>query len=283
VNHDRRAHPRFPLILAVQYLGAENVLDYTENLSEAGLFIRTEREFALGERVALVVSFPQLIEPVELEVEVVRRRDPSEGSPGGVAVRVPEGATEDRAKLVEVARKIAGARNADPSFRILLVEDNALVASMYAAALRRLSETDHLPGLGIEVASDGAAAFDRLLRPPAVDVLVSDVFMPVLSGITLVEKLRAEPSLAHLPVVVITSGGDRERDRLAALGVTHFLRKPVSYQDLAGTIRSLLEARPATAAPARAAAAPGAPQREPLTHDEGVSTTPADAKPASRR
>ena len=71
--------------------------------------------------------------------------------------------------------------------------------------------------------------------------------MPVLSGITLVEKIRAEPALADLPVVVITSGGDRERDRLAQLGVAHFLRKPVSYQELAGTVRALLEARPVRA------------------------------------
>ncbi len=241
---ERRAHPRFPLILAVQYLGAESVLDYTENLSASGLFIRTEREFEAGERVGLVLSFPQLLEPVELLVEVIRVRPAAGGNPGGVAVRVPDDRPEDRARLQDVAVRLAGTRPPDRGLRILLVEDNALVASMYAAALRRLSETDNLPGLAIEVASDGSAAFHRLLRPPAVDVLVTDVFMPVLSGITLVEKIRAEEALARLPVVVITSGGDRERERLAQLGVTHFLRKPVSYQELAGTVRGLLEVKP---------------------------------------
>lgn len=247
MESERRAHPRFPLILAVQYLGAENVLDYTENLSEGGLFICTERDFDVGERVGLVVSFPQLLEPVELQVEVLRRRGGGDGTPAGVAVRVPDDRPQDRERLTEVSRQVAGIRSSKPAHRILLVEDNALVASMYAAALRRLSETDHLPGLAIEVASDGSAAFHRLLRPPAVDVLVTDLFMPVLSGITLVEKIRAEPALADLPVVVITSGGDRERDRLAQLGVVHFLRKPVSYQELAGTVRGLLEARPVRA------------------------------------
>jgi CheY-like chemotaxis protein len=123
------------------------------------------------------------------------------------------------------------------------VEDNALVASMYSAALRRLSETDNLSGLAIEVAGDGSAALQRLLRPPAIDVLVTDVFMPVLSGISLVEKLRADPLLADLPVVVITSGGEREKERVASLGVSFFLRKPVSYQELAGAVRSLLGQR----------------------------------------
>src|SRR5512134_2146297 len=98
---DRRAHPRFPLILAVQYLGAESVLDYTENLSATGLFIRTEREFSVGERVALVISFPQLLEPVEIQVEVVRMRPATAEAPAGVAVRVPDDRPEDRARLAE--------------------------------------------------------------------------------------------------------------------------------------------------------------------------------------
>ena len=240
MQSERRAHPRFPLILAVQYQGAENVLDYTEDLSAGGLFICTEREFEVGERVALVVSFPQLLEPVELFVEVIRRRRAAEGAPAGVAVRVPEDRPADRKRLAEVSDQLAGARPDQPVHRVLLVEDNALVASMYSAALRRLSETEDLSGLAIEVASDGSAALQRLLRPPRVDVLVTDVFMPVLSGISLVEKIRADPLLADLPVVVITSGGERERDRVEQLGVSFFLRKPVSYQELAGAVRTLL-------------------------------------------
>jgi uncharacterized protein (TIGR02266 family) len=283
MENDRRVHPRFPLILAVQYLGGESVLDYTENLSAGGLFIRTDREFTVGERVTLVVSFPQLLEPVELQVEVVRRRESVEGNPGGVAVCVPHDRTEDRARLEEVARRVVGARRADPLFRILLVEDNALVASMYAAALRRLSETDHIPGLGIEVASDGAEAYDRLLRGPPIDVVVTDVFMPILSGITLVEKIRAEPSLVHLPVVVISSAGEKERERLAALGVTLFLRKPVSYQDLANTIRALLDARAGRSAVPAAAPSAGEAQQEQLPNGGDVGNNNPDAKPASRR
>jgi len=284
---DRRAHSRFPLILAVQYVGAESVLDYTENLSANGLFIRTDREFELGEHVTLVVSFPQLLEPVELQVEVVRKRAPTLESPGGVAVRVPDAREEDRAKLAEVARKIGAPRGPEPAVRVLLVEDNALVASMYSAALRRLSGTDGFPTLGVEVTGDGAAAFDRLLRAPPVDVLVTDVFMPVLSGISLVEKIRAEAALADLPIVVITSGGDRERERLASLGVALFLRKPVSYQDVTGAIRTLLATRLAAGGPGSPASQGGSPGgadgRKGLTDPDGVAMNPADAEPASRR
>jgi uncharacterized protein (TIGR02266 family) len=287
MTSERRAHPRFPLILAVQYAGAESVLDYTENLSAGGLFIRTEREFEMGERVTLVVSFPQLLEPVELQVEVVRRRPGSGGASAGVAVCVPPDRTQDRARLAEIARRIGAPRGKDPSFRVLLVEDNALVASMYTAALRRLSDTDGFPGLGVEVASDGGAAFDRLLRPPPVDVVVTDVFMPILSGISLVQKLRAEPELANLPVVVITSGGEPEREQLVGLGVSLFLRKPVSYQDVAGAIRTLIESRDAKRQDRPVTAEGGTPRGEPLrgglTDGADVGINPSDAKPASRR
>jgi uncharacterized protein (TIGR02266 family) len=282
---NRRAHPRFPLILAVQYVGADTVLDYTENLSASGLFIRTEREFHLGDRVTLVVSFPQLLEPIELQVEVMRTRAPSLEGPAGVAVRVPPERTADLGRLAEVARKIGAPRAAEPSVRVLLVEDNALVASMYAAALRRLSGMDGLPVLGVEVAADGGSAFDRLLRSPPIDVLVTDVFMPVMSGVLLVEKIRAEPTLADVPIAVITSGGEDERERLATLGVSLFLRKPVSYQDVAGAIRTLLASRSAAPAADRAGGPipEGGRTREGLTSSEDVDIDPPDAMPASRR
>jgi uncharacterized protein (TIGR02266 family) len=241
---ERRAHPRFPLVLAVQYLGAESALDYTENLSEEGLFLRTERQFKRGEKVKLVLFFPQVVEPLEIEVEVVRLRDEGPEGPAGVAVRVPDGNLVDREKLTDLSRRIAATgRQPEPTARVLLVEDNHLVASMYAAALRRLAETDHLTGLGIEIVSDGAQAFDRLLRQPRIDILVTDIFMPVLTGIELIEKVRNEPSVAELPILVITSGSDREREKLERFGVAAMLRKPVKYHELVAQVRSILVKR----------------------------------------
>lgn len=243
VSIERRAHPRFPLILAVQHLGAESVLGYTENLSAGGIFIRTEREFEIGDRVQLVVSFPQLLAPVELVVEVTRREAGAD-VPAGVAVVVPNDRAEDLQKLGEIARQVQEAiRAPEPDVRILVAEDNTLVATMYQAAIHKLSEGEDAPGIGIEMARDGNEAFARLLRGPAIDLLVTDVHMPGLTGVELVEKLRAEPALADLPVVAISSAGAEEQGALARLGVTLFLHKPVRYADLASTIRFLLSTR----------------------------------------
>jgi CheY-like chemotaxis protein/Tfp pilus assembly protein PilZ len=286
MSKERRAHPRFPLVLTVQYLDAEAVLDCTEDLSASGLFVRTERAFAAGERTTLVVSFPQILEPVELTVEVVRQREGELSTPGGVAVRIPDDLPDHRAKLAEVARRVAtAARPPEPTFRILLAEDNSLVAQMYAAALRRLSDTDRIAGLGVEVCNDGATAWDRLIRKPAVDLLITDVFMPVLSGVELCERLRAEPALEHLPVVVITSGGEKERAELQRLGVTLFLHKPVKYPDLADTVRFLLKARQGkvTSPPRAAVASPSEPNPKALTDAPAAGNVRGTKTPAPSR
>jgi CheY-like chemotaxis protein/Tfp pilus assembly protein PilZ len=269
-------------VLAVQYLGAESALDYTENLSEAGLFLRTEREFKLDEKVKLVLFFPQMVEPFEIEVEVVRLREEGPEGPAGVAVRVPDANLTDREKLAELARRIAATgRQPEPSARVLLVEDNHLVASMYAAALRRLAETDHLDGLGIEIVSDGAQAFDRLVREPRVDVLVTDIFMPVLSGIELVEKIRNEPSIAALPILVITSGSDQEREKLARFGVAAMLRKPVKYHELVAQVRTILVKRGVIRPRHSEPASPeGERATAPLTDDALAAKDRAEDEPA---
>jgi uncharacterized protein (TIGR02266 family) len=248
---EKRSHPRFPLILAVDYPGAAStVRDYTENLSAGGLFIRTEREFEVGERLSLLISFPELLEPAELEVEVVRMRSGGASQTPGVAVWVPPDRVDDRRRLERLSVAAAAqAESSRPGYRVLLVEDNSLVAAMYASALRRLAATEGVGGLAVDVAVDGNEAFARLHAQPPIDLIITDVYMPVMSGFALVEKVRAEPRLRHLPIIVISSAGDEERERVSRLGANFFLQKPVKYQDIVATVRTLLRAGPQPGAP----------------------------------
>jgi len=268
---EKRAHPRFPLILAVDYPGAAStVRDYTENLSAGGLFIRTEREFEVGERIALLISFPELLEPAELEVEVVRMRPGGSSQTPGVAVWIPPDRTDDRRRLERLSVAAAAqAESSRPGYRVLLVEDNSLVAAMYASALRRLAATEGMGGLAVDVAVDGNEAFARLHAQPPIDLIITDVYMPVMSGFALVEKVRAEPRLRHLPIIVISSAGDEERERVSRLGANFFLQKPVKYQDIVATVRTLL----------RAGRQPGAPMStRQVPQAEGTHTAASPAQ-----
>jgi uncharacterized protein (TIGR02266 family) len=239
---EKRAHQRFPLILAVDYReGAAAVRDYTENLSAGGLFVRTTREFQAGDLVSLVVSFPELLEPVELVTEVVWIRRAGGREPQGVALWVPPERVHDRGRLAELSRAAAEAvAVSQPAYRILLVEDNSLVASMYKSALRRLSVSSGLSGLSVETASDGTQGLQRLRSDPPIDLVITDVYMPVMTGFTLLEKMRADPEMSGIPVIVISGCGAGEREHLAQLGADFFLEKPVNYADIVGTVRALL-------------------------------------------
>jgi CheY-like chemotaxis protein/signal transduction histidine kinase len=89
--------------------------------------------------------------------------------------------------------------------RVLVVDDEPLQRKLLRV---------HLVGLGYEVAeaADGAAALDAL-RAAAPDAVLSDVLMPGMDGFDLCRAIRAEPGLAALPVVLMSSHYSEEADR----------------------------------------------------------------------
>lgn len=241
-RRERRVQRRFPLVLAVKIPPGGSAPDWTENLSAGGLFVRTERAFATGERFTLALTFPGVAEDVELEVQVLRRRGEGAEGPAGVAVVVPVDRPASLQRLEKLARTAERAETSRQPYGVLLVEDNQLVAAMYTSALRRLAEKDGFSGLHIEHALDGTLALERLGRAPAIDVVITDVYMPGMSGFVLLEKIRADERLRGLPVVVISSGSRREQADAARLGAQYFLRKPVKYQEIVAVVRTLLTA-----------------------------------------
>ncbi|BDG03324.1 response regulator [Anaeromyxobacter oryzae] len=242
---EKRRDPRVPLVLRVDYPGSPSaVRDATENLSAGGLFIRTDRALAEGERVPLVVSFPGLLDPLEVEVEVVRRRPATSEGPGGVAVKIPFDRIDDRHKLARLAETArTGLGKARQGFRVLVVEDNPHVVEMYDYALRKLKAGEGGVDVGVEFASNGHEALLRLATPPKVDLVMADLYMPVMDGFTLVERMRGDPALMETPVLVISAGGADARARAVDLGVDVYLQKPVQFADIIATVRTLLKVR----------------------------------------
>ena len=81
-------------------------------------------------------------------------------------------------------------------------------------------------------AKDGLDALEQLAEERPL-VLLSDIEMPRMDGFDLVRNLRADPRLADLPVIMITSRiAQKHRDYAAELGVQHFLGKPYSEDEL---------------------------------------------------
>jgi two-component system, sensor histidine kinase and response regulator len=117
--------------------------------------------------------------------------------------------------------------------RILVVEDSRTQAE----ALRSL-----LADAGFEVvlARTGAAALDTL-RASAVDLVVSDVIMPGMSGFELCAAVRADPRVAHVPFIVLTSLAD-PLDVMRGLecGADNYLTKPYEPEQLLQRIERTL-------------------------------------------
>jgi CheY-like chemotaxis protein len=91
-----------------------------------------------------------------------------------------------------------------------------------------------LEGCSVTLAADGQQALQILkAQPHAFDVVLMDIQMPVMDGLTATQEIRNDPALAHLPVIALTAGVLPE-ERQAALdaGVNGFLAKPLDFQQM---------------------------------------------------
>ena len=108
---------------------------------------------------------------------------------------------------------------------VLVVDDSLTVRRVTQRLLSR-------EGYRVVLAKDGMDAMEKLaVERPAV--MLSDIEMPRMDGFDLVRNVRADPRLAGLPVVMITSRiAQKHRDYAAVLGVDHYLGKPYSEEEL---------------------------------------------------
>ncbi|WP_306599064.1 response regulator transcription factor [Geothrix sp. 21YS21S-2] len=144
--------------------------------------------------------------------------------------------------------------------RILLVDDDASLAGILADSL-----TLQRPDWEVRVALDGAAALE-ILRAEAIDLLVSDIQMPSMDGIALLQNLRADPRLAGLPVILASGRNEwgQVREGMCS-GADDYLVKPFSGRELIQAIEIRLQRlRP----PQAAQEVPPGPSLAPLTERE---------------
>ena len=114
--------------------------------------------------------------------------------------------------------------------RILVVDDSPVNRMVLKAILKKLGITD------IELAEDGRAALDKLEKDPAFDLVLTDMWMPVMDGTELIRRIRADERLAKLKVCSITADVEA-RTNYKELGFDALLLKPVTIEKMADLFR----------------------------------------------
>jgi chemotaxis family two-component system sensor histidine kinase/response regulator PixL len=113
---------------------------------------------------------------------------------------------------------------------ILVVDDSATLRKTIVSTLTRA-------GYQVIQAGNGVEALQKLRQHPQIDLIISDVEMPEMDGFQFLDRRRQEPSLAQIPVVMLTACRSDKHQQLAlALGATAYLTKPCSQPDLLATV-----------------------------------------------
>jgi two-component system chemotaxis response regulator CheY len=116
----------------------------------------------------------------------------------------------------------------------LVVEDSPPMRKMIVFALSRVK------GLVVAEADDGVDALRRLAGTK-YDLIITDINMPILDGLKLVKRLRADESYMNVPIIIITTEGAAEdRQRALALGANAYITKPIQAPQVIKLVKETL-------------------------------------------
>ena len=128
--------------------------------------------------------------------------------------------------------------------QILVVEDDIDIAALIAHYLEKA-------GHRVDRIASGTEVLPRLRRSPA-DLVILDLMLPGLDGLLVCQAMRSDPSLASIPIIMLTARGE-ESDRVSGLelGADDYVTKPFSPKELVARVTALLRraGRTSTAAP----------------------------------
>ena len=117
--------------------------------------------------------------------------------------------------------------------KVLLADDHPKILRLLEIPLRAEGHT-------VLTAQDGHEAL-RLVCEERPDALILDVMMPELNGLRVLSRIKSDPQLAEMPVVMLTAHSDPEDQRLGLdLGADYYLCKPFDPRDVAALIRRIL-------------------------------------------
>jgi chemosensory pili system protein ChpA (sensor histidine kinase/response regulator) len=123
------------------------------------------------------------------------------------------------------------------TYTVLVVDDSLSMRHVLSTAIKKA-------GWNPLQARDGLDALEIMHRSTdRPDLILLDVEMPRMDGYEFLSRMRSQPPYADLPIVMLTSrGGDKHRDKAAALGATDYMVKPFREDVLVATISRLVQA-----------------------------------------
>jgi DNA-binding response OmpR family regulator/Tfp pilus assembly protein PilZ len=223
----------------------DSVISYGFDLTETSIFVVTEWHAAIGTQVALRLSFPRILEPIDVTARICDIRIAGEpGEPGGIRLMFDPDAGEVGDKLTALLDRVTAPREvtvqSERPCRVLLVDDSWLIRDMFAHGTARFFDR---PGaLAVDHAEDAEHAWGKLASS-TYDLVIIDYFLPVEDGASLIARLRRDQRLADTPVVAISVGGRDAREATLSAGADLFVDKPLVFRDLFNTLRMLAEHR----------------------------------------
>ena len=124
----------------------------------------------------------------------------------------------------------------DPSkLKFLVVDDFSTMRRIVRNLMKELGYTN------VEEAEDGAIALQKLRSGP-FDFVVTDWNMPNMDGLTLLQTVRSDPNLKHLPVLMITAEAKKENIIAAAqAGASGYIVKPFTAGTLGEKMAKIFE------------------------------------------
>ena len=143
-----------------------------------------------------------------------------------------QSASEDKPKLTPVRQSIFIRKNAS---KILVVEDNE---ELLALMLQVLSKNYH-----VFTAKNGKQAMNIIMKEE-LDLVVSDVMMPIMDGIELTKQLKSDKSFWQMPIILLTAKNKEEdKTEAYAVGADAYITKPFKFDELEVRINALLANR----------------------------------------
>ena len=118
--------------------------------------------------------------------------------------------------------------------KVLVADDEVHIVNVVAMKLRN-------NGFDVITADNGAEAY-KLCCEEKPDIIITDYQMPQMTGIELIEKVRSNQDLQHIPIIMLTARGfaieDEQKERL---NVAECLSKPFSPKELLSHVESVLQ------------------------------------------